>query len=159
MVVNFISESAKMGKNVKVWHFAYIGDDVVIGNNVKIGSLVHLDYGATVGDRTNIQGNAHISHLSRIGRNVFIGPSVTFTNDPYPPSSRLAGITIGDNAIIGAGAILRAGITIGRDSVIAAGAVVTRNVPDGAVVIGNPAKVRYSREEYDAKKREWERGA
>ena len=158
MVVNFVSGSAKMGENVKVWHFAYVGDDVAIGNNVKIGSLVHLDYGATVGDNTSIQGNAHISHLSRIGRNVFIGPSVTFTNDPYPPSSRLAGITIKDNAIIGAGAILRAGITIGKNSVIAAGAVVTRDVPDGAVVMGNPARTRYYREEYDAKKREWERG-
>ena len=156
MVINYVAKSARIGRNVRIWHFAYVGEDVSIGDNVMIGSLVHLDRGASVGDGTHIQGNAHISHLSRIGRNVFIGPSVTFTNDPYPPSGRLAGIEIGDNAIIGAGAILRSGINIGGDSVVAMGSVVTRDVPGGSVVMGSPARVRYSREEYEAKKREWE---
>ncbi len=155
LVVNFVSESAKIGRNVKIWHFAYVGDDVEIGDNVKIGSLVHLDYGAKVGEGTKIEGNAHISYLTRIGRNVFIGPSVTTTNDPYPMSDRLAGITIRDNAVIGANATLMAGITIGQDSVVAMGSVVTRDVPDGVVVMGVPATIRYTRAEYEKKRKAW----
>ena len=158
MVINFVSESAKVGKNVKIWHFAYVGDDVEIGDNVKIGSLVHLDYGAKVGEGTKIEGNAHISYLTKIGRNVFIGPSVTTTNDPYPMSDRLAGITIKDNAVIGANATLMAGITIGQNSVVAMGSVVTRDVPDGVVVMGSPATIRHTREEYEKKRKAWMEG-
>ncbi len=62
MVINFVSESAKVGKNVKIWHFAYVGDDVEIGDNVKIGSpTVHLDYGAKVGEGTKNRGKRSTS--------------------------------------------------------------------------------------------------
>ena len=155
MITNFISEKAKIGNNVKIWHFSYIGDDVEIGNNVKIGSLVHIDYNVKIGENTKIEGQAYISPLSRIGKNVFIGPAAVLTNDPYPMCNKMTGVTIKDNAIIGARAVIKAGVTIGKNSVVAMGAVVTRDVPEDSVVIGSPATIRYTRKEYDKKQKQW----
>ncbi len=155
MVTNHISETAKIGKNARIWHFAYVGDNTVIGDNVKIGSLAHVDYNVTIGENTMIEGLVYIPPLSRIGKNVFIGPAAALTNDPYPPSDKLVGVTIKDGAIIGSRAVIKAGVTIGQNSVVAMGAVVTRDVPDNVLVAGVPAKVKYSREEYDRKQKEW----
>lgn len=157
MVTNFISEKAKIGKNVKIWHFAYVGDNTEIGDNVKIGSLAHIDYDVKIGNNSMIEGMAYIPPLSRIGRNVFIGPAAVLTNDPYPASKRLMGVIIEDGAVIGSKAVIKAGITIGENSVVAMGAVVTKNVPPNMVVAGVPAKIKYSREEYDKKKTRWEK--
>ena len=155
MVNNFISEKAKIGSSVKIWHFAYVGDNTEIGDNVKIGSLAHIDYDVQIGENTMIEGLVYIPPMSRIGKNVFIGPSASLTNDPFPPSEKLVGVTIEDNAIIGSGAIIKAGITIGKNSVVAMGAVVTKDVPPDTVVIGIPAKSSYSRAEYDKKQLDW----
>jgi acetyltransferase-like isoleucine patch superfamily enzyme len=155
LVTNYISDKAKIGKNVKIWHFAYVGDNVEIGNDVKIGSLTHIDYDVKIGDNTLIEGLVYIPPLSRIGKNVFIGPSAALTNDPYPPSGKLIGVTIEDNAIIGSKAVIKAGVTIGKNSVVAMGAVVTKDIPPDTVVVGVPAKLKYSREEYDKKQNKW----
>lgn len=155
MVTNFISEKAKIGKNVKIWHFAYVGDNTTLGDNVKIGSLAHIDYNVEIGENTMIEGLVYIPPLSRIGKNVFIGPSVSLTNDPYPPSQKMIGVTIKDGAIIGSRAVIKAGITVGKNSVVAMGAVVTKDVPDDMVVVGVPAKVKYTRSEYDKKQAKW----
>ena len=155
MVTNFISDKAKVGENVKIWHFTYVGDNVEIGNNVKIGSLTHIDYNVKIGENTMIEGSVYIPPLSVIGKNVFIGPAAALTNDPYPPSEKLIGVTIKDNAIIGSRAVIKAGITVGENSVVAMGAVVTKDVPPDTVVGGIPATVMYSKEEYDKKQKEW----
>ncbi len=144
MVTNFISEKAKLGKNVKIWHFAYVGNDTEIGDNVKIG------------ENTMIEGLVYIPPLSRIGKNVFIGPAASLTNDPYPASKKMIGVIIEDGAVIGSRAVIKAGVKIGKNSVVAMGAVVTKDVPPNCVVVGVPAKVKYSREEYDKKKKKWE---
>jgi acetyltransferase-like isoleucine patch superfamily enzyme len=158
LVTNSISSKATIGKNVKIWNFAYVGDNVEIGNNVKIGSLAHIDYDVKIGENTLIEGMAYIPPLSRIGKNVFIGPAAALTNDPYPRSEKMIGVTIEDGAIIGARAVIKAGVTVGKNSVVAMGAVVIRDVPDNTVVVGNPAKKKYSREEYDKKHKKWEEG-
>jgi acetyltransferase-like isoleucine patch superfamily enzyme len=155
LVTNFISEKAKIGKNVKIWHFTYIGDNTEIGDNVKIGSLVHIDYDVKIGENSMIEGSVYIPPLSRIGKKVFIGPAASLTNDPYPPSGKMIGVTIDDGAIIGSRAVIKAGVTVGKNSVVAMGAVVTRNVPDNTVVVGIPAKKKYSRKEYDKKQKQW----
>jgi acetyltransferase-like isoleucine patch superfamily enzyme len=155
LVNNFISEKAKIGNNVKIWHFAYVGDNTEIGDGVKIGSLAHIDYDVKIGENTMIEGLVYIPPMSRIGKNVFIGPSASLTNDPFPPSEKLVGVTIEDNAIIGSGAVIKAGVTIGKNSVVAMGAVVTKNVAPDTVVMGIPAKPSYSREEYDKKQLNW----
>ncbi len=74
---------------------------------------------------------------------------------PFPPSEKLVGVTIKDNAIIGSRAVIKAGVTVGENSVVAMGAVVTKDVPPNTVVIGVPAKEMYSREEYDKKQLDW----
>ena len=155
MVSNFISEKAIIGDHVRIWHFAYVGDDTEIGDNVAIGSLAHIDYNVKIGENTRIEGQVYIPPLSRIGKNVFIGPAAVLTNDPYPMCDKMVGVTIEDNAIIGARAVIKAGVTIGKNSVVSMGAVVTRDVPENTVVIGSPATIRYSREEYDKKRKQW----
>ena len=154
-LTNFISETAKIGKNVKVWHFSYIGNNTEIGDNVSIGSLVHIDYNVKIGDNTRIEGSVYIPPLTTIGKNVFIGPCVAFTNDPYPMSPKMTGVVVEDGAIIGGRAVFKAGVTVGKNSVIAMGAVVTKDVPPNVVVMGHPATIKYSREEYDLKKKKW----
>ena len=155
MVSNFISEKAKIGDNVKIWHFSYVGDNAEIGDNVSIGSLAHIDYDVKIGESTRIEGQAYIPPLSRIGKNVFIGPAAVLTNDPYPMCEKMIGVTIEDGAIIGARAVIKAGVTVGKNSIVAMGAIVTRDVPENSVVMGSPASIRYTREEYDKKQRQW----
>ncbi len=157
--VNFVASDAKIGKNVRIWNFSYVGSKTIIGDNVKIGSLAHVDYDVRIGSGTMIEGSVYISPMSRIGKNVFIGPAAVLTNDPYPPSKRMIGVTIEDGAVIGARAVIKAGVTIGRRSVVAMGAVVTKDVPPEVVVMGVPAKVAFTRKEFDAKMKAWENGS
>lgn len=154
--VNYIAKDAELGRNVKIWHFAYVGSKSRIGDNVVIGSLTHIDYDVKIGNNSRIEGSVYIPPLTVIGKNVFIGPAAVFTNDPYPPSKRLIGVVIGDNAVIGARAVVKAGVRIGKNSVVAMGAVVTKDVPDNMVVVGVPARPSYSRAEYDSRRRRWE---
>lgn len=153
--VNYVSKSAKIGDNVKIWHFSYVGDGSHIGDNVMIGSLAHIDYDVKIGEGSRIEGMAYLPPLTRVGKNVFIGPGATVTNDPYPTCDKMAGVTIRDGAVIGARAVIRAGVTVGKNSVVAMGAVVTRDIPDDAVAVGVPARVKYTRSEYDKKRLDW----
>jgi len=155
--VQYIGSNVKLGENVRMWHFTYIGNDTVIGDNTKIGSLVHIDYNVKIGSECKIEGMAYIPPLTRIGDRVFVGPGVIFTNDPYPMSDKMVGVTVEDDAIICAGAVLRPGITVGARSVIGMGAIVTKNVPPDTVVYGNPAIAGYTKEVYQRKKMEWEK--
>lgn len=154
-----IDKTAKIGKNVSIWNLSYVGSKTVIGDNVKIGSLAHVDYDVRIGSGTKIEGGVYIPPMTRIGKNVFIGPAAVITNDPYPPSKRMIGVVIEDGAVIGARAVIRAGVRVGRRSVVAMGAVVTKDVPPGKVVMGVPARVSYTRKEFDAKMKDWESGA
>ncbi len=154
-LINFVSETAKIGKNVKIWHFSYIGNNTEIGDNVSIGSLVHIDYNVKIGANTRIEGSVYIPPLTSIGKNVFIGPCVTFTNDPYPMSPKMIGVVVEDGAIIGGRAVFKAGVSVGKNSVVAMGSVVTKDVPPNVLVMGHPATLRYSRDEYDVKKKNW----
>jgi acetyltransferase-like isoleucine patch superfamily enzyme len=157
--INSVAPDAKIGRNVRIWNYAYVGSKTVIGDDVKIASLAHVDYDVRIGRGTKIEGSAYIPPMSRIGKNVFIGPAVVLTNDPYPPSKRMIGVTIEDGAVIGANAVIKAGVRIGRKAVVAMGAVVTKDVPSGKVVMGVPARVVYTRKEFDLKMEEWEAGS
>jgi UDP-2-acetamido-3-amino-2,3-dideoxy-glucuronate N-acetyltransferase len=156
-IIQYVSKKAKIGKNVKIWHFAYVGDNTIIGDNVMIGSLAHIDYNVKIGNNTRIEGSVYIPPLTVIGNNVFIAPGATFTNDPYPMSPKMIGVTVEDGAIIAARAVIRPGTVIGKNAVVAMGAVVTKDVPSETVVMGNPAKIKYTRTEYNQKKAEWEK--
>ena len=153
--INYVSSTAKIGKNVKIWHFAYVGDQTEIKDNVMVGSLTHIDYKVKIGENTRIEGSVYIPPLTTIGKNVFIGPGAAFTNDPYPMSPKMVGVIVEDGAIIGGRAIIKPGVRIGRNSVVAMAAVVTKDIPPDVVVMGHPAKVKYSRAEYNSKQAAW----
>lgn len=114
--------------------------DAEIGVDCTIHAFVWIGNGVIIGDRCRIQAHAFIPTGVRIGHDVFIGPSVVFTNDKHPPSVNWQATVVEDGAAIGANATILPGITIGAGSVVGAGAVVTRNVPAGATVMGNPAR-------------------
>jgi len=158
-VVRHIGRNVKIGRDVRIWNFTYIGSDTEIGDETKIGSLVHVDYGVRIGCRCKIEGSAYIPPLTVIGDDVFVGPGVVFTNDPYPMSPKMVGVIVEDGAVICAGAMLKAGVRVGAKAVVGMGAVVTKDVPPEVVVFGNPARVKYSLDEYLEKKREWEEGS
>ena len=114
-----------------------------IGKNCKVESFVYIEEGVTVGDRCKLKPHVFIPSGVTIEDDVFIGPNVTFTNDKHPQSEgewKLLKTVVGRNASIGAGAVILPGLVIGRNAMVGAGSVVTRNVQDGQVVHGNPAR-------------------
>lgn len=121
---------AKIGSNCNICAGCFIENDVVLGNNVTVKNGVSLFDGVELED------------------DVFIGPNATFTNDPMPRSghrpAKFLRTVVRRNASIGANATLLPGITIGEGAFVAAGSVVTRDVPAGALVMGNPARVKNS---------------
>ncbi len=119
-----IYKTAQIGKKVNVGAFTEIGDQVVIGDNVRIGAMCFIPKGVTLED------------------NAWIGPRVTFTNDMYPPSGEenWKPTLVKKGARIGAAVTILPGVTIGEKALIAAGAVVTHNVPDGETWAGVPAR-------------------
>ena len=157
-VIRHIGKNVVLGEGVKIWNFTYVGNDAEIGDGSKVGSLAHIDYGVKIGKNCKIEGMAYIPPLTVIGDGVFIGPGVIFTNDPYPMSPKMIGVTVEDDAVICAGVMIKAGVTIGARAVVGLGAVVTKDVPPDTVVYGNPARARYNLDNYLSKKQAWESG-
>jgi len=153
-----IYEDVEIGGGVEIGHHALIREGTRIGSDARIGSFTILDGRVEIGSRVNIQSGAYLPDQTIVEDDVFIGPRAVVTNDLYPVSKRLLGVRIREGAIVGAGAILLAGIEVGEEAVVAAGAVVTKDVPRRSVVIGAPARVRMSREEYEERKKAYERG-
>jgi len=146
----------QIGKNCKIW-IKDLPEDIIIGDNVTVGRETHLDRDVVIGNNTSIQGCVYIPPKTRIGSNVFIGPGVTITNDKYPPSKRIEGVTIHDGAIIGAHSCILAGVVIGVHAVVGMGSVVLRNVPDSVIVFGNPARPQpYRWSDYCEKQKQYE---
>lgn len=152
-----IYEDASIGNQVETGHNVLIREGSVIGDKTRIGTSTQLDGTVKIGRNVSIQSNVYLPHLTVIEDNAFLAPCVVITNDPYPPSQRRIGITVEKEAVIGANAIIIARVRIGEGSVVSAGAIVTKDVPPRKVVMGAPARVYATREEYDIKKAKWER--
>lgn len=115
-----------------------------IGRECRIAAFVEIQRGVTIGDRCKVEAFAFIPSGVTIEDEVFVGPRATFTNDLHPHAVGDWSITptlVKKGASIGAGAIVVCGVTIGEGAMVGAGAVVTRDVPPGATVVGNPARV------------------
>lgn len=121
-----------------------IHDDTSIGENCTVHSHVWIGQGVVIGEHTKVQAFAFIPTGVSIGQRCFIGPRVTFTNDKYPPSGGKgwSETVVEDDVVIGAGAVILPGLTLGKGSRVGAGAVVTKSVPPGVTVVGNPARPR-----------------
>ncbi len=152
-----IYENVTIGNNVETGTHVVIREHATIGDNTIIGSHTVIDGNVKVGRKVSIQSGVYIPPKTIIGNNVFLGPMVMISNDKYPASKRLLGVTIKDDVIIGLGAQLISGITIHEGAIIGAGAVVTKDVPPNSVVIGVPARVVSNREEYLKRQKEYER--
>ncbi|MFX0014282.1 MAG: acyltransferase [Promethearchaeota archaeon] len=151
-----IYETSKLEDRVETGTNVVIRETCNIGQGSIIGSGTILDSGVSIGQNARIQSNNFIPPKIVLGDNVFLGPGVRFSNDKYPVSNKLIGTKVEDNVIIGIGAILMAGLTIGKNAVIAAGALITKDVPRNQVMMGVPAKPVMTREEYNQKQQTYE---
>ena len=145
--------TAKIGNNTLVEEYTIIEKNAIIGNNCKIHRHIFIDEEVIIGNCVKIQDNVMIPHGVILHDGVFIGPSVTFTNDKYPRSINPDGTlktsqdwhvsktVIKYGASIGANSTIVCGVTIGEWAMIGAGSVVTKNVPNYAMVVGNPARI------------------
>ena len=142
----------KVGENVKIFNFvnAY---ECTIGDNTKIGAFVEIQKNAVIGKNCKISSHTFICEGVHIHDNVFIGHNVSFINDKYPKAVNINGnllneenwkvikTVVEEGASIGTSATIMCGLTIGKNAIVGAGSVVISNVPPKGVVVGNPAKI------------------
>ncbi len=147
-----LEADVSVGAKSSVWNRAVLRNGASLGAECIVGRDAFIDEGVRIGDRVKIQNGALVYHGVTVGDGVFIGPGAILTNDRFPraitPTGELARgddwtvspIELRDGCSIGAGAVVVAGTVVGRFATVGAGAVVTRNVPDFALVAGNPAR-------------------
>lgn len=147
-----IAPDVKLGKNVKIFSFVNLyGCEV--GDNTKIGAFVEIQKNAVIGQNCKISSHSFICEGVHIEDNVFVGHNVTFINDLYPRATNPEGgmqtdedwevvpTFVKGGASIGSSATILAGVTIGENAIVGAGAVVTKDVPSFSIVAGNPARI------------------
>ena len=147
-----IAPDVKLGRDVRIFAFVNLYG-CEIGNETKIGAFVEIQKGVTVGARCKISSHTFICEGVTIEDAVFVGHGVTFINDVRPRSTNAAGglqsdadwtlqrTAVRKGASIGSGATILGGITIGENALVGAGSVVTRDVPPHSIVVGNPARI------------------
>lgn len=142
---NAICESTQVGAGTRIWAFAHVLPGARVGSNCNLCDHVFVENDVVIGDRVTVKSGVQLWDGIRLEDDVFVGPNATFTNDRFPRNKRppleFAPTRVCRNAWIGANATILPGITIGRDAMVGAGAVVTRSVPPASIVAGNPARI------------------
>ena len=148
-----VEDGAEIGEGTRIWHLVQVRPNAKIGTECNIGRGVFIDSDVVIGNRVKIQNYVSVYHGVTIEDGVFVGPHAVFTNDKIPRAINADGefksaddwvvseTLVKKGASIGANAVLVCGITVGKWAMIGAGAVVTKDVPDYALVVGNPARV------------------
>ncbi|MBY0555148.1 N-acetyltransferase [bacterium] len=140
-----LCESKTIGEKTRVWAFAHVLPGAVLGSECNICDHVFIENDVKVGNRVTVKCGVQLWDGITVEDDVFIGPNATFTNDIFPRSKvypeQFLRTIVKKGASIGANSTILPGITIGEGAMVAAGAVVTKSVPDKAIVMGNPARV------------------
>lgn len=136
-----------IGEGTCIWQFAVVLKGAKVGRNCNVCAQTFIENNVVVGDNVTIKCGVQLWEGMRVGNNVFIGPNATFTNDKHPKSLRgkcrnweCSPVIIEDDVSICANATILPGVRLGKGCVVGAGAVVTKSVPPGVTVVGNPAK-------------------
>lgn len=146
-----IGTDVRLGIGVTVWHFTNITGDVTIDQGTVVGShcsILGVGRPVKIGKNVRIQSFVFIPGGTVIGDNVFIAPSVTILNDKYPPQPSpddWSPVVIEDDVVLGGGALVLPGVKIGKGAKIGSGAVVTKDIPAGTIVAGNPARLHHTK--------------
>ena len=139
-------KSQKIGQKTKIWQFSVVLQNAMIGENCNICAHTLIENDVIIGNNVTIKSGVYVWDGITLEDNVFIGPCVAFTNDKKPRSKQypdsFAKTVIEEGASIGANATILPGIKIGKNALVGAGAVVTKDVPENAIVIGNPAFIK-----------------
>ncbi len=140
-----VDDGCQIGKGSKVWHFSHLMPEASLGENCNIGQNVFIASKVVLGNNCKVQNNVSLYEGVECGNDVFIGPSAVFTNVINPRSdvsrkSEYKPTILKDGATVGANATIVCGVTLGKYSFVGAGTVVTKDVPDYALVVGNPGK-------------------
>jgi UDP-2-acetamido-3-amino-2,3-dideoxy-glucuronate N-acetyltransferase len=144
---SYVDEGAEIGPGTRIWHFSHVMTGARIGRGCNLGQNVHVAPGVVLGDNVKVQNNVSIYEGVICEDDVFLGPSMVFTNVINPRShvsrkDEYRCTLVKRGASIGANATIVCGVTLGRYAFVGAGSVVTRDVPDYALVHGNPARIR-----------------
>lgn len=140
-----VDEGARIGKGTKIWHFSHVMPTAVIGERCNIGQNVFIDHKVEIGHGVKIQNNVSLYNGVIVEDDVFLGPSMVFTNVINPRSfierkTEFRPTCLRKGCTIGANATIVCGVEIGAYALVGAGAVIIRNVPPYAMMVGNPAR-------------------
>lgn len=140
-----VDTGAAIGKSTRIWHFSHVMPGAKVGENCNIGQNVFIDNNVSIGNGVKIQNNVSLYNGVWVEDDVFLGPSMVFTNVSNPRSfierkSEFKPTKIGRGASIGANATIVCGVEIGMYAFVGAGAVIIKNVPPYALMVGNPAR-------------------
>ena len=145
---SYVDDDVKIGTHSKIWHFSHVQSGARIGANTTIGQNVNIGNNVIIGNNVKIQNNVSVYEGVEIEDYVFCGPSIVFTNVliprsefPQRGSDFYEKTLLKKSCSIGANATIICGVTIGRYALIGAGAVVTKDIPDFALIIGNPGRL------------------
>ena len=145
---SFIDENVKIGRDTKIWHYTHLQSGAIIGTNCVLGQNVNIGNNVKIGNYVKIQNNVSVYEGVELEDYVFCGPSMVFTNIKLPRSEFPKRNTecytktlIKKSASIGANATIICGITIGEYAMVGSGAVITKNIPAHALVVGTPGKI------------------
>lgn len=140
-----IVESTDIGNDTRIWAFVHILNDVSIGSNCNICDHCFIEQNVQIGNNVTVKSGIYIWEGVIIKDDVFLGPNVVFTNNPRPRSKRYVPVSptlLMEGASVGANSTILAGITLGKYCMTGIGSVITKDVPDHALVYGNPARIK-----------------